>query len=476
MTSPFTELLHRYERERIDQQTMVREFTQRFPAETATLGLSSGSAEHPQTRALLDAISFTNARTQQCLDKSQQQLPSDLLSVIYPQAVRPLPPLTIAHFDSRNTVSTTNSLIPRGTTLLSQRIGHTRCQFRTVYELELGTAQVLQASFRHQISLPAGIMAAEPLDGEISLKISVGPDSTLPYLRLFIDADPAFAAALRDSLFMRSAAVYLQQTGSQHWPPLEHVPLRPVGFAEDQAVTPDEPRAHATARLLLEYFAYPEKYNFFDIALDEIRSQLEPSCQSFTLHFLLAQDRHNSATARTLMPLAAHHLLTGCTPLVNLFSVSACPIYQDYSKSEYILQAHAQHPADYEIYSVDRVTAVKKSRSGIHVDEYHPYYSLKHGEASDQTGRHWFARRDEHLAEISPGYETRIAFVDHALDPLDTDISTVSVNLTCTNRDLCSRLPLGHTDGDFQLTRGQGAYPIRMLRQPTPPRRLAASD
>ena len=99
MTSPFTELLHRYERERIDQQSIAREFAQRFPAEAASLGLSSGSAEHPQTRALLDAISFTNARTQQCLDKSQQQLPSDLLSVIYPQAVRPLPPLTIAHFD-----------------------------------------------------------------------------------------------------------------------------------------------------------------------------------------------------------------------------------------------------------------------------------------------------------------------------------------------------------------------------------------
>ncbi|MFC0167561.1 type VI secretion system baseplate subunit TssF [Pseudoduganella danionis] len=475
MTSPFTDLLHRYERERIDQQSIAREFAQRFPAEAATLGLSSGSAEHPQTRALLDAISFTNARTQQCLDKSQQQLPSDLLSVIYPQAIRPLPPLTIAHFDCSHSV-TASSLIPRGTTLLSPRLGHTRCQFRTVYELELGSAQVQQASFRNQINLPAGIVAPGPLGGEITLTIGVGPDRALPYLRLFIDADPAFAATLRDSLFLRSAAVYLQSPGSQNWLQFQHSPLQPVGFAEDQAATPDEPRAHATARLLLEYFAYPEKYNFFDIALDEIRSLLGPNCHTFTLRFLLAQDGQSSATSRTLMPLAAHHLLTGCTPVVNLFSISACPIYQDYSKSEYVLLAHAQHPADYEIYSVDRVTAVKKSRSGIRMDEYHPYYSLKHGETSDQTGRHWFARRDEHLAEISPGYETRIAFVDHALDPLDTDISTVSVDLSCTNRSLCSRLPLGHVDGDFQLTRGQGAYPIRMLRQPTPPRRLAATD
>ncbi len=476
MTSPFTELLHRYERERIDQQSIAREFAQRFPAEAASLGLSSGSAEHPQTRALLDAISFTNARTQQCLDKSQQQLPSDLLSVIYPQAVWPLPPLTIAHFDCSKAASPANSVIPRGTTLLSTRIGHTRCQFRTVYELQLGSTQIQQASFRQQISLPAGIVSTEPLGGEITLTISIGPDCTLPYLRLFIDADPAFAATLRDSLFMRCAAIYLQASESPNWRALRQFPLRPVGFAEDQAATPDEPRAHPTARLLLEYFAYPEKYNFFDIVLDEIRPQLAANCQTFTLHFLLAQDRHSSASALTLMPLAPHHLLTGCTPVVNLFSISACPVYQDYSKSEYLLLAHAQHPADYEIYSVDRVTAVKTSRSGIRMEEYHPYYSLEHGKASDQTGRHWFARRDEHLAEISPGYETRIAFVDHALDPLDTDISTVSVDLTCTNRDLCARLPLGHADGDFQLTKGQGAYPIRMLRQPTPPRRIAASD
>lgn len=476
MTSPFTELLHRYERERIDQQTIAREFAQRFPAEAATLGLSSGNAEHPQTRALLDAISFTNARTQQCLDKSQQQLPGDLLSVIYPQALRPLPPLTIAHFDCSKAASPANSLIPRGTTLLSPRLGHTRCQFRTVYDLELGSAHVQQACFRHQISLPAGIVAPGPLDGEITLTISVGADRTLSCLRLFIDADPAFAATLRDSLFLRCAAVYMQALPSQNWLILKQFPLRPVGFAEDQAATPDEPRAHPTARLLLEYFAYPEKYNFFDIALDEIRSLLGPNCHTYTLHFLLAQNGQSGDTSRTLMPLAAHHLLTGCTPAVNLFSISACPIYQDYSKSEYVLLAHAQHPADYDIYSVDRVTAVKKSRSGIQMDEYHPYYSLKHSDAADQSGRHWFARRDEYLAETSPGYETRIAFVDHALDPLDTDISTVSVDLTCTNRDLCSRLPLGHADGDFQLTRGQGAYPIRMLRQPTAPRRLAASD
>jgi type VI protein secretion system component VasA len=93
MTSPCTELLHRYERERIDRQTIAREFAQRFPAEAATLGLSSDSAEHPQ-------------------------------------AIRPLPPLTIAHFDCSNAVSTASSLIPRGTTLLSPRLGHTRCQFR----------------------------------------------------------------------------------------------------------------------------------------------------------------------------------------------------------------------------------------------------------------------------------------------------------------------------------------------------------
>jgi len=479
MASPLSDLLHRYERERVDQQTIAREFAQRFPAEAASLGLSNGSTEHPQTRALLDAISFANARTQACLDKSQQQLPQDLLSVIYPQAVRPLPPLAIAHFDRAATgdeLATGSTRIPRGTTLLATRTGHTRCQFRTVYELELSSLRIEQASFRQQISLPPGVVASGPLGGEITLTLAGKTDHAQSYLRLFIDADPAFSATLRDSLFMRSAAVYLQLSGCQNWLPLRQFPLLSVGYAEDQAATPHEARTHPSARLLLEYFAYPEKYNFFDIALDEIRQLLDPECRAFTLHFLLSQDRYGQETARILAPLAAHHLLTDCTPVVNLFSIHANPIYQDYSKCEYALLSHAQHPADYEIYSIDQVTSVKKSRSGISTDEYHPYYSLQHGKTNDKADLYWYSRRDEHLAEISPGYETRIAFVDSTLDPLDTHASTISVALTCTNRDLCSRLTSGHSDGDLQLTKGQGAYPIRLLRQPTATRRIAADD
>lgn len=479
MASPLTDLLHRYERERIDQQAIAREFVQRFPAEAASLGLGNGGAEHPQTRALLDAISFANARTLASLDKSQQQLPQDLLSVIYPQAVRPVPPLAIAHFDrsaTGNNLITGSTRIPRGTALLATRTGHTRCQFRTVYELELGSLRIEQASFRQQVSLPPEVVTPGPLGGEITLALSGRAESAQPYLRLFIDADPAFAATLRDSLFMRSAAVYLQLSGCQNWLPLKQFPLQSVGYAEDQAATPHEARAHPSARLLLEYFAYPEKYNFFDIALDEISQLLAPECRAFKLHFLLGQDRYSQETARILAPLAAHHLLTDCTPVVNLFSMHANPIYQDYSKSEYALLAHAQRPADYEIYSIDQVTSAKKSRSGISTDEYQPYYSLQHGKTNDKTDLYWYSRRDEHLAEISPGYETRIAFVDSTLDPLDTDVSTVSIALTCTNRDLCSRLTSGHSDGDLQLSKGQGAYPIRLLRQPTPTRRIAAAD
>lgn len=485
MSSQLADLLRRYERERVDQQATAREFAQRFPAEAASLGLSNGIAEHPQTRALLDAISFANARTQESLELSQQQLARDLLSVMFPLGVSPLPPLTIVQFDyhaSADDQPAKPSRIPRGTTLLSKRVGSTRCQFQTTFDVAITPVRVLHAGFNRQINMPPEMAVQTALSGDISITLSVDETAInfqsrdLPSLRIFVDADSSLSATLRDCLFMHTSFVCLQAGEHQKWIRLQHVPVTPVGYAENQAVIPDEARAHPAHRLLQEYFAYPEKFNFFDIDLTEIATHLSARCQQFTLHFLISFERRDTEMEKVLSPLSARHLLLGCSPAVNLFQTTASPIYQDYTKSEYALIANNQHPADFEIYRIDHVTAMKKSRSGVSQNEYHPYYSLKHGNAGGRRGLYWYSRRDERLAEISPGFETYISFVDIDLDPLDTDISTVSVALRCTNRDLAQHLAVGDPDGDFQMTKGLGSYPIRQLRRATPTRRTPSTE
>src|SRR3546814_17450237 len=52
-----------------------------------------------------------------------------------------------------------------------------------------------------------------------------------------------------------------------------------VGFASDQALLPDEDGVHPGMRLLAEYFAFPDKFGFFDLPQIGIASWRESVCQ-----------------------------------------------------------------------------------------------------------------------------------------------------------------------------------------------------
>jgi type VI secretion system protein ImpG len=82
------------------------------------------------------------------------------------------------------------------------------------------------------------------------------------------------------------------------------------------------------------------------------------------------------------------------------------------------------------------------------------------------------ARRDERLAEISPGYETEISIVDIDFDPAEVEIHTLNVELSCTNRDLPAALGYGLDGGDLFPEGGASGQSICFLRKPTAPYRF----
>ena len=68
--------------------------------------------------------------------------------------------------------------------------------------------------------------------------------------------------------------------------------------------------------------------------------------------------------------------------------------------------------------------------------EFRPFYSLRHGESDAHTSRYWILRHDDMLAVTSPGHEKVISLVDAEGKPLAFEKTTLSIDLTCTNRDL----------------------------------------
>ena len=77
------------------------------------------------------------------------------------------------------------------------------------------------------------------------------------------------------------------------------------------------------------------------------------------------------------------------------------------------------------------------------------------------------------MARQSPGYETELSFVDLDFNPVVPKTDVVGVELTCSNRDLPTRLAYGVSGGDLVIEGGSPARSIELLRKPTSPLRFA---
>nr|WP_235578368.1 type VI secretion system baseplate subunit TssF [Pseudorhodoferax sp. Leaf267] len=293
---------------------------------------------------------------------------------------------------------------------------------------------------------------------------SLGSDA----IRLHLDGEASQVAALREAIFGRTRGVLLQTAPYGPWRSAPDALAREVGFADEEALIDFDARSHPAYRLLTEYFAFPDKFNFIDLPLPG--SLHDSNSTSITLHYAMDGVRADSDEARLLETVSERNLLTGCTPVVNLFSQRADPIRVTHQTPSYPVLPDGRRAFGHEVYSIDRVYRVRQTPQGEQIDAFQPFYSLQHDQLlaeGEAGGRYWHAHRDEAIAQASPGYETELSIVDIDFDPAAPQTDTLSLEVTATNRDLPTMLQAGTAGGDLFLQGGSLAKEIRLLRRPT---------
>lgn len=474
------DLLPYYERELGFLRTYSREFATRYPKIAGRLLMAAGVCEDPHIERMIEALALLNARVAKRLDDDYPEFTEALFDVLYPHYLRPFPACSIVRFDYAGVAEQLSGAgeLPRHTSMTSQPVAGGPCTFRTIYPVSVAPLNITAASFQAIINHPDAVRVPAGASAAISITIATSAQAGVAQLgvqqlRVFIDGEPSFAAALRDTLFMRTVAAWVEVPGSGRWFALPAVPLASAGFDDDESLIDFPARSHNAYRLLTEYFCFPEKFNFFDIDLAMIGAALPPGASAVTLHLAVAGLRPDAPAARTLTPLAAHHLLLGCTPIVNLFTQRGDPIQLTHTQTSYPVLPDGRRPYGFDVYSIDSVSLVRQSPQGETVTEFRPFYSLRHGQAPDEKGHYWMMRRDEHIAAINPGFETEITIVDIDFDPADVEVHTLSIALTGTNRDLPSQLMVNQPGGDMLLAGSSDMSAVHMLRKPTPTWRFA---
>ncbi len=469
------QLLPYYESELGYLRRNLRDFAERYPKIAGRLLISGEVCEDPHVERMIESFALLNARIAKRLDDDYPQFTEALFEVLYPHYLRPFPSCSIAHFDCGGMAKqqTGASVIARGTQLNTRPVRGAACTFRTVYPVTVAPLTLSGASFAAILHAPEAVRAPAGASSSLSLSFSSSAEQAgagqlgIDTLRLFIDGEPSFCAALRDALFMRGLAAWAEADHDGRWTALPAVPIRAAGFGDDEALIDFPARAHPAYRLLTEYFCFPEKFNFFDVDLGALAAVLPAGTRTITLHLALGGVRADSNTARMLGTLSTNNVLLGCTPVINLFRQRGEPIRLTHTTASYPVLADARRAFAYEVVSIDSVHLVRQTPQGDTIVQFRPFYSLRHAQTPEQNGHYWAMRRDDTLLDRSPGFEAQISIVDIDFDPAEVETDTLNLELTCSNRDLPALLPYGQRGGDLFLEGGSSARAISFLRKPS---------
>lgn len=460
------ELLRSYWRELSYLRRMGAAFAETYPKVAGRLELGADASPDPHVERLIESFAFLTARIQQNLDSDFPEIAVELLNILHPHYLNPVPSMTVASFqvDPDRGKLTSGHLIPKHTPLFTRAasaISGTEavCRFRTCYPVTLWPVEVAQAGFESPAAY-AFLDNAPDVASVLRLRIESRAGSLaelgLDRLRFYLDGDRLLVDALYEALFCQCAGVALLPEGDPARTPvrLPVEALQPVGFGRDEEVLPYPPFSQPAYRLVQEYFTFPQKYLFMDVTgLERHGSE-----RAFDILILLRR-----APGSWLSQVDRETFALGCTPVINLFPRTTEPIRLDHRRSEYPLVPDARREKFTEIHSILSVSGSSDPRVRGRV--YEPFYSFNHHMAERGHKTYWHSRRVPSLRKDVPGSETLLTLVDLDFQPVHPAAETIYAHTLCTNRALAEQLMTGallQTDVAAPVSR------IVCLVKPTP--------
>ncbi len=462
------ELLPYYEQELALFGRHAKDFAQLYPKIASRLLMSGEAVEDPHIERLIQAFSLITARINKKLNDGYSDFTASLFEVLYPDYLRPFPSCSIAAMDTGQRLNqlTEQLLAERGTMLQSKTIRGVNCRFRTVYPVKLMPIEITDFKFSSTID--------HEFSGRFNSSIKLSLNRLVDTfdwqhllrepLRLFMDTDASSITRLRETL-LDDKHICCIKLGDQRQISAKTL-FKQVGFQPDESILPIEPRAQQAYRLITEYFAFPEKFNFVDLDLQALKSFSHSTSKTLTIELFFKTDMTDIVKLKAFEQLSKNHLRLFCTPIVNLFKRPAEPIRIDHKQMEYPLIADVRQPASYEIYSIDRVHHVRETQNGESTHEIHPFYSLNHHQSKAQN-HYYHVVRDSLVASTNPGFECKLMMMDREFNPSEAQIEVISIDITCTNRNLASQLPYGQQGGDLFQEQSGAFRQIELLRKPT---------
>ena len=472
-----------YERELQHLHEMGAEFAQQHPKIAARLGMRGIEVADPYVERLLEGAGFLAARIQLRLDAEFPRFTQHLLEMVYPHYLAPTPAMLVAQLNPELTETNLAGgfTVPRGSLMHGALGGDdaTACDFTTAHDVTLWPLQVLEAKyFSYAPDLPLNaVPAGQSVKAGVRLKLKATAGVTfnqlrLDRLRIYLSGADDVARRLYELTLASTVGVMVIPTNRPvPWSEFLHATqVQRVGFADDEALLPVTWRSFQGYRLLQEYFSFPQRFLFFDIAGLQGKVQ---RCKTDELEIVLLFGRGEPVLEKVV---DASNFSLFCTPVINLFPKRADRIPVTDSSHEFHVLPDRTRPMDFEVYEV---TSVAGHGAGADSEQaFLPFYGAASTEPDRGTGYFTVRREPRLLSENQKrvgtrtsyiGTEVFISLVDPNEAPYAADLRQLSVSILCTNRDLSLQMRLGLGKSDLILDATAPVASIRVVKGPSRP-------
>ncbi len=476
-------LLRHYNQELLHLREMGAEFATQFPKIASRLRIDGLEVTDPYVERLLEGFAFLTARIQLKLDAEFPRFTQRMLEILYPHFLAPIPSMLIAQLnpDPGDAALAAGVRIPRASAMHAQqaRAGATECQFRTAHDITLWPIEIAAAEyFSHASNLPlAGKPEWKKFGGgvRISLKTTAGLDFSaigVDDLQFHCSGSDELAYRLHEMVCGNTLGIFVMAgkgQGTRHHA-IEADAIEPVGFDEDEALLPVTLRGFEGYRLIEEYFAFPQRFLFFDVCgIGAALRQL--GGQEADLVILFSRgDTH------LMQSVDAASFSLNCVPAINLFEHRCDRIHVTPETSDFHVVPDRTRPMDFEIHGINTVTGY-----GVGLDSERHFAQLYSAFHQEQLGHdaYYTVQREPRLLSSAQkkdgprsayiGSEVFISLVDPQEAPFSDDLRQVSVAALCSNRDLPLLMHPGSGSSDLVLQQSAPLTSIRVVKGPSRP-------
>jgi type VI secretion system protein ImpG len=459
------------------------EFAQAFPKIAGRIGLDSFECADPYVERLLEGFSFMAARVQMKIDAEFPRFTQHLSELVYPHLLAPTPSMTVVqmHPDLSNPALAGGHRVARGCAMRSVlgKNDTTACEFRTAHDVTLWPIELVEAKFFTHGGSQAGLNVQLPAAVKAGVRLrlkSTGVafrDMPLDTLALYLRGADEMPVRILESLLGSVEGVLITPVARPAtWHRLlPRTAVRPLGFADNASLLPSGERTFQGYRLLQEYFAFPQRFQFVELTGLHAALRL---CQDKEVEITILLNRADVQLEKTL---DASNFALHCTPAINLFQRRADRINVTGEQLEYHVLVDRTRPMDFEVFQVGSVTAYGTGADSQQA--FQPFYAAKDIGTLHQSQAFFQIRREprqvsQRQRRDGPrssyiGSETFIAVVDAAEAPYSAGIRQLGVTVSCTNRDLPLAMAVGVGKTDFLLDDGAPVTSVRCLSGPSQP-------